>query len=277
MVFPANNPANLGDAPAVYWRGDGGGDVSTWEQVQSIVNANAEPTSVVLGGARFGPYVIPPSTTNMRRGGFLSRDPGDVPTIEMQDGASLFDLAELSGVNLRCRPTLAPALVFPTTVQPIFYFDFRTVLENLGTTPMIEWATTGGAPLTLFFSRQSGAFSPSSTAPIVGLHPGALCVLVFDFCGISSQIPTASITGDATNAVLVIHDGTMPTWPILPGFLGLTANVPAGVVGGAGPTANRPLPFIGPLKAGLTYFDTTLGKPIFWNGAAWTDALGVPV
>ena len=28
---------------------------------------------------------------------------------------------------------------------------------------------------------------------------------------------------------------------------------------------------------GFRYFDTTLGKPIFWNGSGWVDATGASV
>jgi hypothetical protein len=29
--------------------------------------------------------------------------------------------------------------------------------------------------------------------------------------------------------------------------------------------------------AGYCYFDTTLGKPVWWTGSAWLDATGAPV
>ena len=32
-----------------------------------------------------------------------------------------------------------------------------------------------------------------------------------------------------------------------------------------------------PLLVGQFYFDTTLGKPIWWKGAVWVDAAGVTV
>ena len=44
-----------------------------------------------------------------------------------------------------------------------------------------------------------------------------------------------------------------------------------------GTTANRPSnDFLSTFSQyiGFKYFDTTLGKPIFWNGSAWVDALG---
>lgn len=62
-------------------------------------------------------------------------------------------------------------------------------------------------------------------------------------------------------------------------FLARAADVPALVEAGAvratvaGSTAERPIDQISP---GATFFDTDLGKPIFWNGTAWVDATGAP-
>jgi hypothetical protein len=39
-------------------------------------------------------------------------------------------------------------------------------------------------------------------------------------------------------------------------------------------TANRPTTN---LYAGFQYYDTTLGKPIWYNGTAWTDSTGTVV
>jgi hypothetical protein len=41
----------------------------------------------------------------------------------------------------------------------------------------------------------------------------------------------------------------------------------------SGATANRPTAMLWP---GRTYFDTTLGKPIWFKTAGWVDATGAP-
>ena len=41
-----------------------------------------------------------------------------------------------------------------------------------------------------------------------------------------------------------------------------------------GATGTRP---VAQLTVGQPFFDTTLGQPIWWNGAAWVDATGTPV
>ena len=41
----------------------------------------------------------------------------------------------------------------------------------------------------------------------------------------------------------------------------------------SGSTANRPVN----QTKGFLYFDTTLGRPIWWNASVWVDATGTPV
>ena len=41
-----------------------------------------------------------------------------------------------------------------------------------------------------------------------------------------------------------------------------------------GPSASRPQA-LGSADAGMQYFDTTIGKPVFWNGSNWVDSSGV--
>jgi len=42
----------------------------------------------------------------------------------------------------------------------------------------------------------------------------------------------------------------------------------------AGTSTSRP---VSGISIGFTYFDTTLGKPIWWNGSGWKDANGTTV
>lgn len=49
-----------------------------------------------------------------------------------------------------------------------------------------------------------------------------------------------------------------------------------GNLGLKGDTASRPQNLTS-INSGLQYFDTTLGKPIYWSGTAWVDATGASV
>jgi hypothetical protein len=52
-----------------------------------------------------------------------------------------------------------------------------------------------------------------------------------------------------------------------------SASIPA-----SGTTANRPVDSVQvPLQIGQYYFDTTIGRPIWWNGANWINAAGTVV
>ena len=50
------------------------------------------------------------------------------------------------------------------------------------------------------------------------------------------------------------------------------------VIPDSGVTADRPVNTGDPkLQTGQYYFDTTVGKPIWWNGTIWVDATGTAV
>ena len=70
------------------------------------------------------------------------------------------------------------------------------------------------------------------------------------------------------------------------GVLNLKDSVNGGLVSGkillsnglSGTTANRPVNgTVYAMKIGFQYFDTSIGKPIWWNGTLWIDSAGVTV
>lgn len=58
------------------------------------------------------------------------------------------------------------------------------------------------------------------------------------------------------------------------GWIKWFSNVAVAIAGSAvsGPTAQRPIG----TPTGFSYFDTTLGFVVWWNGSIWVDADGVP-
>jgi hypothetical protein len=46
-----------------------------------------------------------------------------------------------------------------------------------------------------------------------------------------------------------------------------------GITGASGTTSARPAS----VPVGYGYWDTTLGKPVWWNGSVWKDATGTTV
>lgn len=100
------------------------------------------------------------------------------------------------------------------------------------------------------------------------IHPGYWAVIWFD--GLNwwaIALPLSALTFAAVphnfltayDAVTGLFTAAQPTYQdVVPGF---------------DTTANRPA---SPTN-GMSFFDSTLGKPIWWNSAAWVDATGTPV
>ena len=70
----------------------------------------------------------------------------------------------------------------------------------------------------------------------------------------------------------VVDDKQMPTVPFLQWFSRI--HTIALAVRSSGTTAQRPT---SSLWVGRTYFDTTLGKPIWYKNPGWVDATGAAV
>lgn len=83
---------------------------------------------------------------------------------------------------------------------------------------------------------------------------------------LSTRYPSVDLDTDGSNLRSVLH----AIWDTLR-RIAIAHNEPD-----SGTTAQRPTQ---ELVAGQTYFDTTLGQPIWWDAAAavWVDATGAPV
>ena len=81
------------------------------------------------------------------------------------------------------------------------------------------------------------------------------------------------------NTVGRFRAGIAPPPGALPNYFGGLVNAPFGHAGGAGPTSFRPVGAFGPLLDGVSYWDTTIQKAIWWDAVAlvWRDSQGVVV
>ena len=81
------------------------------------------------------------------------------------------------------------------------------------------------------------------------------------------SVEALSSVGSSVNAnATIIDDGStvdLSTYTLLPNSISATSS---------GTSTNRPT--VSPAMIGTTYFDTTLGKPIYWNGSVWVDKDG---
>ncbi len=118
---------------------------------------------------------------------------------------------------------------------------------------------------------------------IVSATPGEL-VAQYAFTG-SGEIngvgvyylaPTLTVPGGTLNAQAIAMYVTAPAnlSPQLEASVMLAADVPVNSgwrVPASGNTASRPTTGVG---VGFQYFDTSLGIPVFWRGAAWVNGAG---
>jgi hypothetical protein len=146
----------------------------------------------------------------------------------------------------------------PTANQALVY--------NSGTT---SWTPTTLATPVTSVTATSPLTSSGGTTPVIA---------------ITNPLPVANggtglTTTPIANGRLLIGNGTNYTLANLTAGAGITITNASGAITiastgvQAGNTASRP----GGLAAanvGRTYFDTTLGIPIWWNGAAWVNASG---
>ena len=82
--------------------------------------------------------------------------------------------------------------------------------------------------------------------------------------GASNVAPAGTLQVDVTTGKVYIHNGVTPGGSPLSISTGIIPN---------GTTASRPA---SPVR-GQTYFDTTIGTAIWYNGTTWVNALGAPV
>lgn len=294
------------------WRPDGLGDVRTWAEVMAEVSQSIGPVTIYCPQEDAGVvYIIEPGPPpdapvvwNMKGSQLVAPlVPHDAIKVQIRRGATLLDLAEISGgIRLQTnKQSIAgggavddpPALTFtPTPGAAVTFAVSRGAeIKNLSsaTAPMLLVPATGDE----FYL----AFSELGTASLEGPYPtvvapaGALLRVVALSGGLSlDTYQTAGWIGsDPAATVSWVHDGSMAFPPSFwtgyhPFNAGTNVNQPTGQGGGMGPLAYRPIfQDGGPPSVGCMYLATDYaviapnGSPIWWDGTDWRDAAGTIV
>jgi hypothetical protein len=112
------------------------------------------------------------------------------------------------------------------------------------------------------------------TIPIVSVDAAGIFALFAFANNAASGIGTDIVSG-AGNFQLVIDDTVPIQATYLPGSTSVTrSGLAASAFPSEGATGARPTGFA--VTTGQTFFDTTLGIPVWWNGATWVNSAGVP-
>jgi hypothetical protein len=251
--------------------------------VVSVVDITGLPVPVPLAG-------MPVNGWDMRGGSIVSfyRATGQV-TLDALPGVKFDMLLEIgNGLVLTVAPPANTGVLefslIPDSGPFVFTIGLGATVINNGAGALIRsrgnLLSTGTYVLLLFGSAQGSIFPPLP-------GPGPIVELTGDDGVVLSQqqtlggMPIAPLTrwlagGSAASVLIVITDasGTSPTEWTGPAFLGTTFVYPTMRNGLSGTTLERPL--IAFLPVGTTFFDTTIGFPIWWNGLIWVDAAGAP-
>ena len=257
------------DAPASDARA-----VRTWAGVMAIVGASASPVVVWIDCTTSGPYAIPAGKYDLRRAFLVGVKFGnpDENKLLAPEGVILVNLGGLAGsVSLDMSPTTVAPLAFDVVSPaqpPVLGLLLGPVLKNSGTRALADVTGTPGLILALVVG---GSVDSGSTAPIMALAPGA-AGLLSNFA--PGGNPGNIVSGGPGTTLQVIGSSA----PQTPPSIGFTGTLSYGPNNSAwfGPTSQRPAFAAGDCP-GFPYFDSSLGKPIWWIGSGWCDATGAPV
>jgi hypothetical protein len=197
----------------------------------------------------------------------------DVLTID--DGATLDRIARIVGfLAVLCDSKTTPSLTFNQTAgssDALLCNDCALSTTLTATIPACE--VTG---LLSIGARDIVLGQAGTAAPMFHLHAGGtLSLSVFENWSGVAPIDTGAVTGPIGSTLAFAHDASYPL-TTFPGFLGTVnavdrSDLAQWVRPSADVTANRPA--APNVALGQMFFDTTLGSPVWWNGAAWVSAV----
>lgn len=281
----------------VAWSPSGNGNAETWADVQAMLANTNVPLTINLvdvDQTNTVYYDVPAGVTDLKQSVFIAQPGGSNQAIlRLADGAQLrnggfreFESGLFSGgmgALFQSTGGSPSPLDWDTSFSPshfsAFGFGAGSAIQNTGTIPVISVPAAAPDALMIFSPINNGSIIPG-TAPIISLGAGALLIIASLNNNLASLDP-GWISAGVTNVIGILADGfdlsTTTTWV---GAAGATIlNDPITMDGGSGTTSLRPIGAIVPLVRGTRYWDIDLvpPRPIYWDGAAFVDALGIPV
>lgn len=277
---------NLGSVTLTFKPGatTGNGIVATWAEVQAFNDLADGPWKLSIDDS-LAPAEVPAGTTTDfkmqctidivygQAGGHLKvKDTGLIKNfLNLMNGAILVEAATTYGVlfdrmgmrsNLREGALISNVAGVSTVPAVRITPDFYVIASiESGAMSNLESFGQAGVPILELMSTN---FPFYVIAQLVNTRGGA------------TTIPADHIVGDASATLLNIHDAGDRLTP-QSGFLGFINYVPIAfesyLAKAQGDTASR----TAHATTGHMYFDTDLGKPIWFNGSDWVDSTGTVV
>lgn len=295
VLYPVTPTTIPGEGGGLLWSPAGRGDAMTWDDVMVAITASNVPLSIYTEQRAGDPGLTIPAGRYECKGSLItSENLGDdaLDMIVCARGVLLRNLklsgaVGLQGNNLRSfisddGPLLDNDPSVPRSSPPIYIVREGAQYINNGTGPLVDIPAGMGVVLG---ALNGGGFSNGTLSGSFA-HLSAGQVVILAASGLTPQFDTNTVTGDAGAGLVALdHSGNVPV-PIAPAlfplFTGTVTNAPQTQSGCSGATAFRPGGLLGPTPSGCMYFDTTIGKPVWWTGPdsatpnIWVDSTGAP-
>lgn len=275
---PANDrtivDAGGGGTPTIIFEPGGGssGNVfATWEELIAAAPMHSRPL-VVMFSARYTTPTIPAGDWRSALGenvlfvGSPYSTTGSKTTVNVDVGALL-----TSPVGYRDIFITASATTFPDAPIQTIPNGFEITLDNAILAGCLYNIRSVAQHPWIIMSRSS-RIADASTVPVIRCRG----VNVRGVSGVS-RVDSGTIDGSET-IYMDVHSGGADYRNLADANVSVGDQLsldPRGI-NSFGPTANRPDVSTSSL-VGFRYFDTDLGKPIWWNSSDWVDAAGTVV
>lgn len=268
------------------------GVVTTWAQLMAAVAASPIPLRILVDftGAA-SPVVTPAGTFDLKYSSLegLPGTAGFLSILRVSDGTTLKNIGPISGylgLDLQNNTIGAQSLVWDHFTGPAKVADLvvkdSARLSTSGTQPaIISDSTVYDALLCSFYNQANIVIG--AAGELVHVLNGASVSFEFESTSVLVYASTGKIAtaqGATSQCSLALRTATSPGLDTpsvsLPGFT-LSQITYSNIIAGALlTTADRNAVVISK-EVGSWYYDTTVSKPVYWNGAAWADAVGTLV
>jgi hypothetical protein len=242
--------------------------VATWAEIETAIIAASGFIHIYIDDSNAA--CIVPATANTECYGTVvikAYNDVDGATLTIANGGVLRNVGLLDFVFIEGAPTLQSPLVFDTAAYMYIEND-AGVTANVGAlVPMISIEIA----FSLYVLDYAFLTSLVAGVGIIGVGIGLTFTLILG-PGANpdgSHVLAANMVSGSESATLILSHSDTDIFTAQTFFLGTVSEIRQNASRAANPsrgtTGQRPaLPFIGEM-----YFDTTLGYPLWWNGAAW--------
>jgi hypothetical protein len=253
-----------------------GNTVATWTEVVTHINATNGLLDVYVDASLATPTVSA-SVDCKGRTRFIGIERyviggSNFTLLDVPDGFIITNPASFYGLTLSCTGNAVIIALTITSAQTTFECTsiYMSVANNTPIITIVVNDATIRFVRSVVFANTPGAAAVIDTGTGVSLYVTVQLIEGQPF----GSLPTLAFVGDSQLYVQTDGSAFLPAQALYTGIQGESHLLKTQ----SDTTANRPVVgFSGGPTDGQMYFDTTLGKPIWYFGGSWVDATGTIV